>query len=455
MLRGGGVAFGPRPSEDKFVTKLQKKVYDLAWRTALSYRFRKGELIIVDNAMEIESPSTRLLEDIFKHHERLRGRGRSMLVTLDERPLLQDALIRMGRGEETWTWKEVDVKNLLEGSRVMIERDALHNILRSHEEDLIHTAFQPWHKSIVKSSPPSDLESIIGWAEFRDLQLLDPKDLNAAARAAAYENVALNRYEAVCVLPESSPQRTELNISVYNLTAEAKALQFEDKTGMSWSEYATPPTYGPAETEDRDLEQLIQYRESCQETFPHFNALQYQIVCKSRDAEKAAQTSRAEADELELDVAGLEVQSCELLHEAALLAAQVDEHYAEAQRLAGDQGAADETILLASSERSSVSMHDTKILEAQVKLAEMKVKVLVARNVPVEEVEEAESAVEDWREKLEAKRLEDEREEAEREGEEEVKVEVERDGQVSEQYPGAQKELEQVRDMRKKEDEKK
>ena len=41
MLRGGGVAFGPKPRD--FSTKLPRKIYDLAWRTALSYRYRRGE----------------------------------------------------------------------------------------------------------------------------------------------------------------------------------------------------------------------------------------------------------------------------------------------------------------------------------------------------------------------------------------------------------------------------
>src|SRR5436305_4289693 len=51
MLRGGGVAFGPHPRD--FSTKLPRKIYDLAWRTALSYRYKKGELIILDNKIVI------------------------------------------------------------------------------------------------------------------------------------------------------------------------------------------------------------------------------------------------------------------------------------------------------------------------------------------------------------------------------------------------------------------
>jgi large subunit ribosomal protein L4 len=218
MLRGGGVAFGPKPRD--FATELPKKVYDLAWRTALSYRFRKGELIIVDNAMEIESPSIRLLGDIFKYHEKLHGKGRSLMVTLEERPLLEQALVEMDRGEQTLTWEEVDVKNLLELSRVIIERDALHNILLSHEEDLTHKAITPWHKSLIRSSPPTELESTIGWEEFRELSLSDPKEKDSI-RAGVYESVAGTRYAYAESLPQG-PKRSELTVSAYNLLAEAK-----------------------------------------------------------------------------------------------------------------------------------------------------------------------------------------------------------------------------------------
>src|SRR5690242_9859770 len=38
MLKGGGKSFGPHPRD--FSTELPRKMYDLAWRTALSWRYR-------------------------------------------------------------------------------------------------------------------------------------------------------------------------------------------------------------------------------------------------------------------------------------------------------------------------------------------------------------------------------------------------------------------------------
>lgn len=358
MLRGGGVAFGPRPRD--FSTELQKKVYDLAWRTALSYRFRKGELIIVDNAMEIESPSTRLLGDIFKHHDKLRGRGRSLLVTLEGRPLLEQALAEMDRGEQTLTWEEVDVKNLLELSRVIIERDALHNILLTHQEDLTHKAITPWHKSLVRSSRPEDLEATIGWQEFRALALTDPKE-RESARADAYESVAATRYAYAESLP-TGLKRRELTVSAYSLLAEAKQLQFTQKTGLPFRDYTR--LIDGSEASDIAL------------LFPRIQALDYQINTKSELAATAAETSRPKGEELMIEVRNLELQKLEVQYDAALLAAQVSEHIAEGHSLAGEADLAEESLNLASAERTNVDMLEWKILEA--KLEVVKQKYLVA-----------------------------------------------------------------------------
>ncbi|KAL1799391.1 mitochondrial 54S ribosomal uL4m domain-containing protein [Alternaria dauci] len=347
MLKGGGVAHGPKPRD--FATELPKKVYDLAWRTALSYRFRKGELIIVDNAMEIESPSTKLLGDILKYHEKLHGRGRSLMVTLEERPLLEQALVEMDRGEQTLTWEEVDVKNLLELSRVIIERDALHNILLSHEEDITHKAITPWHKSLVRSLPPTELESTIGWEEFRELSLSDPKEKDAI-RAGIYENVAGTRYGYAESLPQG-PKRSELTVSAYNLLAEAKELQFAEKTGRSFNDYLISQETGE---------------------WPSIQTLTYQINTKYELASRALNTNRLESEEIMVELGELQVRKAEVEYEAALLAAQIHEHRSEALRLSGDEVKAEEQLELASGERSNVDNAELALLEARFELAKQK-----------------------------------------------------------------------------------
>ncbi|KAF2643836.1 ribosomal protein L4 [Massarina eburnea CBS 473.64] len=217
MLRGGGVSHGPKPRD--FSSDLPKKVYDLAWRTALSYRFRKGELIIVDNAIEIESPSERLLSHIFELHDRERGRGRSLLVTGESRPLLEQALDKMDRRRQALTWQEVDVKDLLELSRIIIERSALKNILFSHQHDLKNDKTPP----VVQSVAPYQLMSVEGWEQFRNLVLAPPAE-REALRPDIYEEVAHSRLTSASKLPDSTEKARTL-ISVYKLAAEAKDLR--------------------------------------------------------------------------------------------------------------------------------------------------------------------------------------------------------------------------------------
>lgn len=364
MLRGGGVAFGPRPRD--FATELPQKVYDLAWRTALSYRFRKGELIIVDNAMEIEAPSTRLLNDIFKYHEKVRGKGRNLLVTLEERPLLEDALEQMGRSGQALTWEEVDVKDLLELSRIMIERDALDNILLAHQEDLTHTTLQPWHKSLIRESPPSDLESIIGWSEFRELQKLQetaPKDIEIA-RPTLYEEVAEKRYNHALSLTDGT-RKDELTVSAYTLLAEAKQLHFQRTTGLPWSEYSK-------------FEK--EYETNVAERFPRIQTLEYQRSIKLNRAASDASVSPLDADILEFDALGLEVEQLTIKHEAAILAAQVWEHQSEAQRLNGDEEAAEKSLEMAGDERVSVEEVEMEVLEKKIDVAKMEGRVSGAKN---------------------------------------------------------------------------
>ncbi|KAF2203246.1 ribosomal protein L4 [Delitschia confertaspora ATCC 74209] len=149
MLRGGGVAFGPKPRD--FSTKLPRKVYDLAWRTALSYRFRKGELTIIDGAMTIPYPSVSYVEDMFNAHGWGNKDGRSLLVTLGKkgRRDFREVMEKLGNFGRMETWDEVDVKDLLEMGRVVIERDALKNILLSHQSDLTNSI---WVKGLVSAN---------------------------------------------------------------------------------------------------------------------------------------------------------------------------------------------------------------------------------------------------------------------------------------------------------------
>jgi large subunit ribosomal protein L4 len=135
MLRGGGKSFGPHPRD--FATQLPRKIYDLAWRTALSYRYRKGQLFVCEDGMDFEYSKGEWATQIFEHNRWGKKEGRALVVTTDRRENLFEALNEVpGHGRALTTW-DVDVKDLLETGRVVIEKSALDEILNEHQSDLI------------------------------------------------------------------------------------------------------------------------------------------------------------------------------------------------------------------------------------------------------------------------------------------------------------------------------
>jgi large subunit ribosomal protein L4 len=135
MLKGGGKSFGPHPRD--FATALPKKMYDLAWRTALSWRYRRGELIVCEDGMDIEYPKTRFVKQIFEHNHWGREDGRSLVITGSFKKNLFRALRHAGEDGRIQMVREVDVKDLLELGRVIIEKRALDEILNEHQSDLV------------------------------------------------------------------------------------------------------------------------------------------------------------------------------------------------------------------------------------------------------------------------------------------------------------------------------
>ncbi|KAF2000932.1 ribosomal protein L4 [Amniculicola lignicola CBS 123094] len=226
MLRGGGVAFGPKPRN--FGTKLQKKVYDLAWRTALSYRFKKGELVIVDNALEIETPRPQTLESIFRANGWRRmidgkERGNSLLITLSERPLLKKALSEMGTAGRVLQWEDVDVKDLLEKPRIVIEHKALNTILLNHSTDLTHSHSKPISplgkpRGDPQSSPDQGPHTLLGWSQYKELITVSPEE-RTQLEPQLLEEVADVREKAAA--STSGMAAMEILLSAHQLRAEA------------------------------------------------------------------------------------------------------------------------------------------------------------------------------------------------------------------------------------------
>ena len=132
MLRGGGVAFGPKPRD--FSTDLPRKVYDLAWRTALSYRYRRGELVVVSsNLLGLKG-----IQKAFSRNGWEQKKGRDLIIT--------NAYLKTkaGKPEKRTNVEEgakVDVKDILESRRLIIDERALDEMLRRHQSDLVGPSY--------------------------------------------------------------------------------------------------------------------------------------------------------------------------------------------------------------------------------------------------------------------------------------------------------------------------
>ncbi|WEW61030.1 54S ribosomal protein yml6, mitochondrial [Emydomyces testavorans] len=135
MLRGGGVAFGPHPRD--FSTELPRKIYDKAWRTALSYRYRRGQLIIVnDNISMPKESSVHYLKEVFDTHNWGQKFGRSLLITEIKKEKLFTSVAEISKDARALDRADVDVKDLLETGRLIIEKQALDRMLAFHSSDL-------------------------------------------------------------------------------------------------------------------------------------------------------------------------------------------------------------------------------------------------------------------------------------------------------------------------------
>lgn len=140
LIKGGGVAFGPKPRD--FSTKLPRKIYDLAWRTALSYRYQKGQLIIVQKFLDDEISGWRWMKKFLDWNDL--AKGGSMIVTRKPAAALRTALLAgkdLPRSKRvpgmTKSEDDVDVKDLLTYERLVIEKRALDSILQLHSSDLV------------------------------------------------------------------------------------------------------------------------------------------------------------------------------------------------------------------------------------------------------------------------------------------------------------------------------
>jgi len=64
LLRGGGTVFGPQPRD--YVTKLNKKVKQLARISALTYKAKDNQIIVIEN-LNFDTPKTKLYKEFLNN----------------------------------------------------------------------------------------------------------------------------------------------------------------------------------------------------------------------------------------------------------------------------------------------------------------------------------------------------------------------------------------------------
>ena len=123
LLKGGGRVFGPTPRDYGF--KLNKKVKILARKSALSYKAKDNDIIVVDN-FNIEAPKTKDFVNITKN---LKVEGKKVLVVLPEvnknvylsARNLKEAQIMSATDINTYKILNADVLVIAEGSLEKID----------------------------------------------------------------------------------------------------------------------------------------------------------------------------------------------------------------------------------------------------------------------------------------------------------------------------------------------
>ncbi len=116
--RHGGVVFGPTPRS--YAVKLNQKVRQLAFRSALSYQLAQGQLKVVD-AIELAEPKTKLFADFLAG---LGVEGKALVVS----KTFDDNLVLASRNIPTVALasaSHVSVYDLLNCKNLILTKDAV------------------------------------------------------------------------------------------------------------------------------------------------------------------------------------------------------------------------------------------------------------------------------------------------------------------------------------------
>ena len=122
MLRGGGRVFGPKPRDYGF--KLNKKVKQLARKSALTYKAQENAIIAVEN-FNIETPKTKEFLNIAKN---LKVDGKKILLVLPEVNKNVYLSARNLQKVEIMTASEINTYKILNADMLVVAENSFEKI---------------------------------------------------------------------------------------------------------------------------------------------------------------------------------------------------------------------------------------------------------------------------------------------------------------------------------------
>jgi large subunit ribosomal protein L4 len=122
VLVGGGRVFGPKPRDYRF--KLNKKVKELARKSALSYKAQENSIVVVED-FTIEAPKTKDFVNIAKN---LKVDGKKALVLLPEVNKNVYLSARNLKGVEVLTASQLNSYKVLNADVLVISENSLKTI---------------------------------------------------------------------------------------------------------------------------------------------------------------------------------------------------------------------------------------------------------------------------------------------------------------------------------------
>ncbi|KAF3908540.1 hypothetical protein ABW21_db0206888 [Orbilia brochopaga] len=230
MLRGGAKAHGPKPRD--FSTDLPRKIYDLAFRTALSYRYRKGELIIIGEAMQPQHAKTRYMRQVMLANKWGAGNGKTLFITITRRNNLWCALNMLEHHGRVMRVQDVDVKDLLEAGRVVIEQHALHYLGEMH--GALPPRKAPWERRVERKAAKLAERA----AQEQQQEAIVPTELGEAVASEASVVEPIDAVSAE-VIQETSPDAEAVVETAAEATAEASIGPLADSSAESPLEPST------------------------------------------------------------------------------------------------------------------------------------------------------------------------------------------------------------------------